>query len=152
MSGPRAFQASAQAVPLGPQSLTPPSPTHTPGTPVPVPPFLLKPLSGGLHWSGCLAAGRRCGALEAAPHGRCQPERWAGSGSVVGQGRQQGALIGGGRMGGSPGRAQGRQRGGLRLERGGGACPGSCVGWCVSGRVGEERRGRLGQPSSIGGR
>ena len=45
-------------------------------------------------------------------------------------------------MGGSPGRAQGRQRGGLRLERGGGACPGSCVGWCVSGRVGEERRGR----------
>ena len=39
MSGPRAFQASAQAVPLGPQSLTPPSPTHTPGTPVPVPPF-----------------------------------------------------------------------------------------------------------------
>ena len=55
-------------------------------------------------------------------------------------------------MGGSPGRAQGRQRGGLRLERGGGACPGSCVGWCVSGRVGEERRGRLGQPSSIGGR
>ena len=37
--GARAFQASAQAVPLGPQSLTPPSPTHTPGTPVPVPPF-----------------------------------------------------------------------------------------------------------------
>ena len=31
-----------------------------------------------------------------APHWRCQPERWAGSGSVVGQGRQQGALIGGG--------------------------------------------------------
>ena len=33
------FPASAQAVPLGPQSLTPLSPTHTPGTPVPVPPF-----------------------------------------------------------------------------------------------------------------
>ena len=45
-------------------------------------------------------------------------------------------------MGGSPGRAQGRQRGGLRLERGGGACPGSCVGWCVSGRVGEEGEAR----------
>ena len=79
-----------------------------------------------------------------APHGRCQPERWAGSGSVVGQGRQQGALIGGGAWGG--------HRGARRGGSGGGACPGSCVGWCVSGRVGEERRGRLGQPSSIGGR
>ena len=37
-------------------------------------------------------------------------------------------------------------------RRGGGACPGSCVGWRMGGRVGEERRGRLGQPSSLEGR
>ena len=37
-------------------------------------------------------------------------------------------------------------------RRGGGACPGCCVGWRVGGRVGEERRGRLGQPSSKEGR
>ena len=47
-----------------------------------------------------------------APHGRCQPERWAGSGSVVGQGRQQGALIGGGAWGGHRGARRGGSGGG----------------------------------------
>ena len=47
-----------------------------------------------------------------APHGRCQPERWAGSGSVVGQGRHQGALIGGGAWGGRRGARTGGSGGG----------------------------------------
>ena len=41
-----------------------------------------------------------------------QPERWAGSGSVVGQGRQQGALIGGGAWGGHRGARRGGSGGG----------------------------------------
>ena len=47
-----------------------------------------------------------------APHGRCQPERWAGSGSVAGQGRLQGALIGGGAWGGCRGARRGGSGGG----------------------------------------
>ena len=101
--------------PVSHPSLTHAHTRHTrPGSAVP-----LKPLSGGLHW--WMSRGRPPmrgpgGAL----HGRCQPERWAGSGSVVGQGRQQGALTGGGAWGGHRGARRGGSGGveaGARGER-----------------------------------
>ena len=55
---------------------------HTrPGPAVP-----LKPLSGGLHWSGCLAAGRRCGALEARRTGAASLRDGQGQGAWWGRG------------------------------------------------------------------
>ena len=96
-----------------------------------------------------------------APHGRCQPARgvWAAceggggkgrQGGVMGQRRWLGAIRGGSAWGGHRGARRGGGRGGQRQERGGGACLGSFEGpVCGRARRGE-RRGRLGQPSSLG--
>ena len=68
--------------PVSHPSLTHAHTRHTrPGPAVP-----LKPLSGGLHWSGCLAAGRRCGALEARRTGAASLRDGQGQGAWWGRG------------------------------------------------------------------
>ena len=68
--------------PVSHPSLTHAHTRHTrPGLAVP-----LKPLSGGLHWSGCLAAGRRCGALEARRTGAASLRDGHGQGAWWGRG------------------------------------------------------------------
>ena len=52
----------------------------------PSPAVPLKPLSGGLHWSGRLAAGRRCGALEARRTGAASLRDGQGQGAWWGRG------------------------------------------------------------------
>ena len=52
----------------------------------PGPAVLLKPLSGGLHGSGCLAAGRRCGALQARRTGAASLRDGQGQGALWGRG------------------------------------------------------------------
>ena len=81
MSGPRRRPSH-----WGPSPSPLPHPrTHTrhtrPGPAVP-----LKPMSGGLHWSGCLAAGRRCGALEARRTGAASLRDGQGQGAWWGRG------------------------------------------------------------------
>ena len=77
-------------------------------------------------------------------HGRCQPERWAGSGSLVGRGRQQGALKGGGAWGGHWGARRGGSGGGAEAGARGGRMSGLLRGLvrepaCRGGAEGEAR-------------
>ena len=108
---PAHVRASAQAVPLGP-SLSPlPHPRTHPAHPSRSRRSVEAPVRGPpLVWTSRGRPPMR--GPGGAPHGRCQPERWAGSGSVVVQGRQQGALIGGGAWGGRRGARRGGSGGG----------------------------------------
>ena len=105
-------QAVSGLSPVSQCSLTHAHTRHT----RPGPAVSLKPLPGGSPLVRVSRGRPPMRGPGGAPHGRCQPVRWAGSGGVVGQGRQEEAVTGGSAWGGSPGRAQGRQWGWLRQE------------------------------------
>ena len=154
MSGPQAFQAlrcrSALSASRSPsKSHTHSHTLHTPVGPAAPP----KPLHGGLLG---VADTLTRPAADAGPWGRAARALPACKGGRAREGSGMGEAAGGEERRQHRGGRRGARRGG-RGGAGAGARGGAHV-WAavraryVGGRVGEERRGRLGQPSSTGGR
>ena len=154
MSGPQAFQALRCRSALSASRSRSKSHTHSHTLHTPVGPAApLKPLHGGLLG---VADTLTRPAADAGPWGRAARALPACKGSRAREGFGMGEAAGGEERRQHRGGRRGARRGG-RGGAGAGARGGAHV-WAavralyVGGRVGEERRGRLGQPSSTGGR
>ena len=155
MSGPQAFQALRCRSALSASRSPSKSHTHSHTLHTPVGPAApLKPLHGGLFG---VADTLTRPAADAGPWGRAARALPACKGSRAREGFGMGEAAGGEERRQHRGGRRGARRGG-RGGAGAGARGGGAHVWAavralyVGGRVGEERRGRLGQPSSTGGR